>query len=111
VVLYRKDEESDVRLSLEGAAYALSILKAEKSTKPTPKTRKLADSVIASFPPETPTFATLRAMADVAVSWRDLDMWTKIVQHNGVSHDLRVLDKDRLHAAVVEFSFEAVCPM
>lgn len=112
VILYRKDEERDIHLSLEGAEYALSILKAEKSPKPTQENQELVDLAISSFSSNAPDPAALVYMADIAILWNNRDMWTEIAKHNDTGCGPPPLTtRYTLAAAWKAFSFEAVRPL
>jgi hypothetical protein len=50
-------------------------------------------------------------MADLAVQWNDLAMWTQVVKASGADKNLEMIGTDKLIAAWSKFSFENLRPM
>ena len=96
-------------LNAGGVSYALQRLKRGGPRNPTEEDRKMAKYVLARITPHNKT-STI-PMADFAIQWNDLAMWTQLVKASGADKNLDIIGRDKLIAAWKKFSFETVRSM
>lgn len=109
VIFLREDDELDFFLGLDsgrGIDYALTRLKRSTSEKPTAVERRLFEFV--HFQHDV---ATGVALADLAVRWKEPEMWTKALKWSVTERQSEELGPTRVRAAWQTFGPEVVKPM
>lgn len=106
LVLVHEDDASKTLFSRAGVYFALQKLSQLGSSSPTPDDRKLAELVmkyLSSSDRKTPNI-----MADIAVKWKDLALWTAVIEKSDLL--ISTFRTESFLEARKTFSFEDIRP-
>lgn len=106
LVLFPRQEESNILLNAGGVSYAVQKLRAAGARAPTAEDRKFANYVLSQA--GTREKITANFMADLALRWGDSGMWRQVVKASGADKNIGVLGRDKFIGAWKRFSFEVV---
>lgn len=100
----------DVLLQTKQVPYALGRLREADPRLPTAEDRKIAAYVMKSLSTTRPfDFEAQRVLAEISLSWKDHDLWTRVAQSSGPEGSLiSTLNAIQWLPAWKQFSFAGV---
>ena len=106
MVLFHQDDELDILLSAGGVNYALRRITRNGVRDRTPEDSKMVDYILRHVTARDRV--TLSAVADLALQWKDAELWRRVVETSGANKDINVFGAQKILDACKVFSFEQV---
>ena len=115
LVLYLKVDSHGLLLRAGGASYAMSQLKLRNPDEPSALDRKFATHVVVHLNSSNVHRGTEREwlayMFELALRWRDSEIWLKIASKIGSQQNLHLIGEEKLNAAWDVFGFDTLRPL